>query len=71
MKVGVELIENRGFIGRKRRKREGNGSKNDLKSIIHMYEITKEFLNSYDKYNNTIEFQCATNFLFGGKMHIS
>lgn len=67
MKVGVELIENRGFIGRKRRKREGN----DLKSIIHMYEITKEFLNSYDKYNNTIEFQCATNFLFGGKMHIS
>lgn len=24
--------------------REGNGSKNDPKSIIYMYEITKKFL---------------------------
>lgn len=40
----------KGFIGGGRRMREGNGSKNDPKSIIHMYKIIKQLF-TY-KYQN-------------------
>ena len=38
MNVGAGLIEKREFIGRGRKMRKGNGSKNDPKSIILMYD---------------------------------
>lgn len=58
MNVGAGLIEKREFIGRGRKMRKGNGSKNDPKSIILMYDYQGIFneknLKKYKWMINTI-----------------